>query len=398
MAKKKAAILRHLNMRAAKTAFYSVVCRLPALRRYLNYYQDTIGLADAAVGGSVRIVEIDPVNDYGIGFSEPEIRDLLRCKDVSADSLRLGYEMARLADVTLLGSSGVTLDNRTGRVLAPGVSQGPLHPNWVVARPLKPVPGDHSAAHVNLLWMRKGHRHFAHFFWDVLLPVLVFLRNWPDRDEPLVFVVREDQSAIQRDTWRFLAEDYPNLAIRPLGAGQKLVCDRAVHIAGRHGFYGVANTLAREYMRAMADFYLRHYGVGTPSAGPGKRLYLSREGAAIRKVTNEPAVIDMLSRHGFDAVEPAGVPFRQQAGLFRSADVVVAPHGAALANLMFCRPGTRVLEFFPADFVDDCYLRISKSMELRYHYLFGGKSEFPKRNYEMAPDELERALLPLIET
>lgn len=394
---KKPAILRYLNMRALKAAFFSAVCRLPALRRYLNYYQDTISLADAAVVEPVRVLEIDPVNDYGIGFSEAEVRDLLRRKDVSAESLKLGYEMARLRDVTFLGSSGVTLDNRTGRVVAPGPLQRPLPPNWVVARPLKPVPGDASATFVNLLWMRKGHRHFAHFFWDGLLPVLVFLKNWQDPEERLVFVVREDQSAIQRDTYRFMAEDHPNITFQVLGANRKLVCERAIHIAGRHAFYGVANTLAREYMRAMADFYVRHYGVAPTVAGPGRRLYLSREGAAIRKVTNEPAVVAMLSRYGFESVEPGSVPFSRQAGLFRSAAVIVAPHGAALANLMFCRPGTRVLEFFPADFVDDCYLRISRSMELSYHYLFGGKSDFPNRNYEMDPDELERAVVRLID-
>ena len=37
--------------------------------------------------------------------------------------------------------------------------------------------------------------------------------------------------------------------------------------------------------------------------------------------------------------------FAQQADLFRAAGGVVGPHGAALANLIFCQAGTRVIEY-----------------------------------------------------
>lgn len=394
---KKAAILRHLNMRAIKAVFYSAVCRLPWLRKFFNYYQDVVCFEEAANEGSIQELRIDPVNEYDTGFSESEIGDLLRCKDVSAESLMLVFKTARITDVTILGSSGVTLDNRTGKVLGFGRSPGRLSGNLVVARPLKTVFSDESAIYINLLWLRKGHRHFAHFFWDMLLPVLVFLKNWHDPDERLIFLVREDLSAIQRDTFQFLTRDHPNISFQTLPANQKMVCAKSIYIAFQHKFHGVANTLAREYMRGMAEFYLRHYEIKVAPAGPGKRIYISREGAAIRRVTNEPDLLAMLSRYGFESIEPGSIPFSRQAELFQSADIVVAPHGAALANLMFCRPGARILEFFPADYIDDCYLRISKAMELDYHYLFGGTSSFPRRNYDMNTDKLEAALKAMLD-
>ena len=43
-------------------------------------------------------------------------------------------------------------------------------------------------------------------------------------------------------------------------------------------------------------------------------------------------------------MDPGSLSVRQQAMTIASASTVVAPHGAALANLVFASPGTRVLE------------------------------------------------------
>jgi hypothetical protein len=36
--------------------------------------------------------------------------------------------------------------------------------------------------------------------------------------------------------------------------------------------------------------------------------------------------------------------FRKKAELFAGADKIIAPHGAASANIAFCQPGTRLVE------------------------------------------------------
>ena len=42
----------------------------------------------------------------------------------------------------------------------------------------------------------------------------------------------------------------------------------------------------------------------------------------------------------------------EQVELFVYADVVVAPHGAGLTNLLFCREGTRIVEIFPPTYIN----------------------------------------------
>lgn len=60
--------------------------------------------------------------------------------------------------------------------------------------------------------------------------------------------------------------------------------------------------------------------------------------------------------------------------LFSSSDVIVAPHGAGLANIMTCSPGTIVIENLPCqhdsrESVNFCFSKLSSDLSLRYHAL-----------------------------
>jgi hypothetical protein len=84
--------------------------------------------------------------------------------------------------------------------------------------------------------------------------------------------------------------------------------------------------------------------------GARRRLYIKRQGS--RSVANTGLVEGIVSKHGCTPVLMESLTPREQIDLFRQAEFIVAPHGAALANLMFCQPGTTVLELSP-----DCEYR-----------------------------------------
>jgi hypothetical protein len=55
-----------------------------------------------------------------------------------------------------------------------------------------------------------------------------------------------------------------------------------------------------------------------------------------------------------------------QIKLFGSADIVVAQHGAALANLVWCQPKTRVFEISDSEIRSPAFEKLSKRMKLNY--------------------------------
>src|SRR5690606_30195157 len=83
-----------------------------------------------------------------------------------------------------------------------------------------------------------------------------------------------------------------------------------------------------------------------------KRLYVSRKGLQWRNVLNEAEVLEVLAPLGFESVALDGLSVLEQAALFRDAEMVIAPHGAALANLVFASPGAKVVEILPRKLQD----------------------------------------------
>jgi capsular polysaccharide biosynthesis protein len=78
----------------------------------------------------------------------------------------------------------------------------------------------------------------------------------------------------------------------------------------------------------------------------GKRIYLSRQEAPWRRLTNEAELTSLLERHGFERHVTAALGFQQQIDLCYGAQAVVAVHGAAMANLAFSPATTKVFEIY----------------------------------------------------
>jgi len=111
------------------------------------------------------------------------------------------------------------------------------------------------------------------------------------------------------------------------------------------------------------------------SAGPEK-LYLSR-GAGRRRLVNEPELEQALVARGFTVVHAGQLTVAEQAVRFGSARCVVAPHGAALTNLMFAPPGAALVELFHPQHKNRCYVNLAAACGHRYASLDGRPANRP---------------------
>lgn len=77
------------------------------------------------------------------------------------------------------------------------------------------------------------------------------------------------------------------------------------------------------------------------------RLYISRQNSAARRIEQEHELAEALADEGFHVVCMETLSPEQQIQLVRSASLIIAPHGAALTNLLFASSRCRVVELLP---------------------------------------------------
>jgi len=98
----------------------------------------------------------------------------------------------------------------------------------------------------------------------------------------------------------------------------------------------------------LKDFQKRVAGLYAPARATRKRRVLVARRGPTRTIANLAQVERALSESGFETVYVEGMSMADQIRLFQGAEFIVGAHGAALANLLFCDPGTRVVELMPA--------------------------------------------------
>lgn len=128
--------------------------------------------------------------------------------------------------------------------------------------------------------------------------------------------------------------------------------------------------------------YLRRlYEQEIKAARPNKYLYIQR--LDNRKIVNEADLLNYLATLNYQVVNPEKHTISEQAAIFAGADVIIGPHGAGFTNIVFCKPGTIVIDLFSPEWINPCYWVISEHLDLNYGYLTGERLR-QKETYKRA--------------
>jgi capsular polysaccharide biosynthesis protein len=100
-----------------------------------------------------------------------------------------------------------------------------------------------------------------------------------------------------------------------------------------------------------------------------KRLYISRSDAPARRLQNEDEVLGQLSQLGFVSIRLSDYSMTEQAHMFHEASAIVAAHGAGLSNLVFCKPGTVVVEILPPRWMAPCFTALAIAAGCDYRHV-----------------------------
>lgn len=184
------------------------------------------------------------------------------------------------------------------------------------------------------VWLGAGNGHFQWMF-ESLARLWVIEQQPALQDLPLI--VQDSLTRWQQELLQLLGYG-PDERIE-VPADAMLEC-RELHAASMVTVGHFIAPVAIQHLRRKLAHRI------APAIDAPRRIYLSRQGAATRKLANEVELLPLLDRHGFVVVHPENMSATEQLALFQSAEVILGVDGAALVNLLMapahCRVGVIV--------------------------------------------------------
>jgi len=214
-----------------------------------------------------------------------------------------------------------------------------------------------------------GDHHYYHWMVDVLPKIGLLQRAGISVDNVDSFIVRK------------LSQPFHSESLRTVGISERqvveasgsphVICDELIDIEMKN-FVGMT-------MSEYVPQFLRSTFMKCNDRGPHDRLlYVGRpKGLSRRYVENEEELVTRLAPYGFEHVTMEGKPLSQQAKIFNSARVIVSPHGGGLTNMVYCKPGARIVEIF-ADHVFSYFFGLANLCDLEYAAILKDPAQFDR--------------------
>jgi Glycosyltransferase 61 len=219
------------------------------------------------------------------------------------------------------------------------------------------------------------------------LAIAPWSHDWGSYGDYLFFVVSKlcrIKAALDESSWANSTLCYPlrrtsweQQYLSHLGFGEDRLLDtrrkiqvsaRTVVTANNQGWLWLPSPSA---ILALRRTFLKEPQHGT--GRKGRRLYISRSRYG-RSVRNEEDVRRAVTSFGVEVLEDVPPSVSEQIQLFREASLVVAPHGSALTNLVWCAPGTRVIELLTRSYAQMHFAYLSHILGLDYRCLIDDSS------------------------
>ena len=216
----------------------------------------------------------------------------------------------------------------------------------------------------SLILASTGGDSYFHWMTDILPRVRLAKKAGYEVDFFEHFIINNVEAEYQKETLGYLKIPSNKLREIPANANGYL-CEEAV-LPSLPSFPGVIPPETIQYLRSI---------VPETSFQTGGKLYIERGKSKRRRIPAEGRIIDWLRTQSFEIIDCEKLSVRDQAAAFAHAKLIVAPHGGALTNLIFCRPGTKVVELLSSKYPNPCYRDLCGVAKLPYVGIIGNSQK-----------------------
>ena len=222
-----------------------------------------------------------------------------------------------------------------------------------------------------------GNGSFNYYHWLIeILPAAFLSQRLGDEFQSYPFLVPEqyEEYSSFRDSLEVFRAGRSVVAMRAdrqYRIDDLVIIDSPVHgpFNLRAGIWPEVNDYSQNtsVLTAFREIILNALAVSSTTSE--QNIFLARENT--RRNYNQDELIEIAKSFGFEVVFPENLTFLEQLQLFQSASLVVGASGAAWANMLFCKTGSRGLTWVFPEYRGFCaYSNLAKIVGLDLEYLF----------------------------
>ncbi len=210
-----------------------------------------------------------------------------------------------------------------------------------------------------------GINNIGHWFLDVL-PRLHLLQQSGLFEEVDWFLVPSTRYSYQTETLELLG--IPKEKIISGEVYSHIQADRIIASTAPRGNHTLVPQWLITYLReAFLPVVANTQEQEVQADGP--LLFISRKDSKVRNVLNEDELQNVLGQYGFNTVVSSNFTISDKVRIFSQARFVLSPTGAGLISMLFCQPGTKLVEIFNEGFVIEPFYDIATKLNLDYNYI-----------------------------
>ncbi|MCT8089474.1 glycosyltransferase family 61 protein [Acinetobacter sp. C_4_1] len=229
-----------------------------------------------------------------------------------------------------------------------------------------------------------GNGSFNYFHWIIeILPKLIFFNQLNSID---LILVHENVVKIKSyaDSFKlFLNYFNINIPVKYVGKNTALRCQELYYMSSfNHVVFNVKGEYDVNYIRLSDSktklisnvFFKNYIEVGFDNEDKFPKKFFIKRGNGIssynRRNYNEEEVSKILINLDIKSIFIEDYSFSEQMKLFSNAELIVAPSGAFLTNIIFCKKNTKVVSWLPEKFKNfSAYSTLSSIFEVQMHFV-----------------------------
>lgn len=210
-----------------------------------------------------------------------------------------------------------------------------------------------------LIWDHWSKQNYYHWIIDSLTRLVIAIEN----NTHVYLLLSDEMPQFVKDS----LQAFSNVTITSFPS-ESIIKASKLHLISHPINSGFA---IPKYIHSIKKTILASSILQSISLPRNSKIYVSRSRQKLRTVVNEQLIIDFLKLHDFTIIYFEDYTFWEQVYIMSNANVLVAPHGANMVNMMWMQAKSTIFEINIKETNNAtlCYWSLASALEYTYNYI-----------------------------